>query len=188
MSTPQQQRERRERLAREAGREVRAYSPRVKCKTDAERREWKLEQKRRYRAEAAEKAGREFRPYGTKVKFDAHVKQWRKSTNRKRAMERDEHHDQHVRRYLKALSDREKYRLRYQRDPAAERIRSANAKRALPDRYVLRSLPWVHDIADDRLKTEVTQLKREQMMLRRLSRELKHAAAEPKEEIANEAV
>ena len=171
MSTPQQQRERRERLAREAGREVRAYSPRVKCKTDAERREWRLEQKRRYRAEAAEKTGRAFRARGPKVRHDAHVHVWVVWSAILVELMRPNPvllQDAHVVRYLQCVRDRAKskrmYRKHYEHHIEKRRRRTQD----LPDSYIaehLLKLPL------DRCPLDLIEAKRTHLKFVRILRE-----------------
>lgn len=163
MSSPEQQRSRRRRLAESQGKAVRAY---VKGSSEAAARERRLQRKREYRERLAKNERRSLlvRP---RRSYDQHVKAYRKWLSVL--------HDAHVRRYLAVIKSRQKYALKYSASPEKERERVRNYKSKLPDAFVIEKLGLPKGVCKEILATLI-ELKREQLMVRRLSRQLKDAA------------
>jgi len=90
-------------------------------------------------------------------------------------------HDAHVDRYQKVMYSRRKAASRYALDPQAQRDRQAARKRAAPDSYVRQMLRSM-GIANDEITPEMIEMKREAMLFRRLSRQIRKAIANHKEE------
>jgi len=173
MSTANRQRARRERIAKEQGRTIRPYLRRGE-RSQAEIRENKLERSRLERAMKASASGRPFKGRGTKVKFDAHVKKWIKWMARQlRKYQHD--HDEHVRRYQRRIKNRAKFAERYKARGDVERERVKRYKAQLPDAYILEKLA-LHGFARSDVSPQLIELKRDQLHMRRLARQLKEAA------------
>lgn len=139
------------------------------------------ELKRRYVAKRAKKEGRmrdlllctDYRPHDAHVKAFAEFK--KAQTKERRAL-----HDAHVKRYVNVLKEREKFRKRYLCFPDIERGRSRNKRNSLCKSYVVQRLVS-QGFKRPEIDIELENLKREQLAMRRLSRELKNAANESME-------
>lgn len=136
----------------------------------------RAEYKRRYRAKRAAREGRErdlLRCLGYRPQ-DAHVKEYRAHLVAiywaKLAL-----HDAHVKRYRLVLKDRARALAKYKKSPGAERARQSARKAALADSYVVQCLASM-GLPRAAIEPGLVDLKREQMLLRRLSIDLKKAA------------
>lgn len=121
---------------------------------------------------------------GPRALHDWHVRTWfalPKDERLKRRPARKQAHsagaqcDAHVTRYRQVMRSREAYAVRYQAKPDAERARVRAYKEKLPDALVIEKLrlptDWKHEVPKS-----LIDLKREQLLMRRLSRQLKEAA------------
>lgn len=180
MSDPVKQRERRERIAQEQGKTLPPYRPHG-GRSDAERRERKLERQRAYRMRNAQRDGRNINPRGTKSKYDAHVALWEllHRNEGRIGRRRARLHDAHVVRYRAVMRDRsrgvEYSRKLYQQNPDRERARQSEMKARLCDHYVKQQLRSM-GIESQYITEAMVSIKREQILLRRCSRQLKRAA------------
>lgn len=179
-------RRRRERIAESEGKTVK-INRNLRGLSSEARRQLRMAAKREARRLRAMREGREFSPNPRKyARCDAHVaafKEWRRYLKKL--------HDAHVRRFRAVMKERANKRVtsaaKYQANPEKERARSAQRKKALPDSYVALQLR-VAGMPKSVISPAIIQLKREQMSLRRLSLELKQAAANHAKEARNETI
>ena len=172
MSSLARKREKRRIKAEQEGRAVRAYMP-TGIPT-ADKAQWKRDYKHRQRVALAKDEGRVFRSTKRHVLHDAHVVDF---LGKMKAPK----HDAHVKRYAGCLLARQKSKARYDANPQSQRERRRKAQQALVRSYVVYNLT-VMGIPRDCITEEIVELKREQITLRRFSRELKRAATNSKKE------
>ena len=100
----------------------------------------------------------------------------------KEARQKDENCwcDAHIKRFYRLKKLKEDYAKRYNEDPEKERARSRHAKADLKDAYI-RQLLFSMGFAREQITPQVIELKREQLALRRLSREAEKAAVKQME-------
>lgn len=130
-----------------------------------DRAEWRRQYNRRQRERVAAAEGRDIRHR----KHDAHVRA-RPAPDSAPVL-----HDSHVRRYVQMERDRVRTRRAYWSRPEEFRASKRRAKSELRDFYVAYQLREM-GVAATEITPEILELKREQILLRRLSRSLKSAA------------
>lgn len=172
MSSLARKREKRRIKAEQEGRAVRAYMP-TGIPT-ADKAQWKRDYKHRQRVALAKDEGRVFRSTKRHVLHDAHVVDF---LGKMKAPK----HDAHVKRYAGCLLARQKSKARYDANPQLQRERRRAAQQALVRSYVVYHLTEM-GIPRDCITEKIVELKREQITLRRFSRELKRAATNSKKE------
>lgn len=171
MTNAERQKLKRQNKAVLAGRE---YVPRgPKCKTPEESHKRKLQSKLRYRLKRAKKENREYIPNKVR-RVDAHVDAW-KSHQSLLKLNMKMQCDSHVKKYFQAIRNRAKSLKQYSKHREKILARHHAYKHNLVDGYVVSNLVAlgvpIHEIS-----SEVVEIKREQMLLRRLSLELKQSA------------
>ena len=117
------------------------------------------------------------RANGPRALHDAHVRLWATIPEPVEAFR----FDAHVRRYRSVLKSREKYAARWvsAHDQELARVRAYKAR--LPDAYVLQRLALPSSLRTD-VPKELLELKRDQLSMRRLARQLKDAAQNSQKE------
>jgi hypothetical protein len=140
-------------------------------------RESRLKRREKYRRAAG------IQPKGDKRKREQREAEKRRAL--KKAME-DYWCEAHVIRYLSVLKARAKSAKRYISNPEKERARSRRAKAELRPAYIRQQL-FSMGFEAHQITPEIIELKREQLSLRRLSRETEKAASEQMKE-ANETI
>lgn len=158
----------------DAGTPIRSYQPTglvIESKA-----EWQREYKRMQRIKQAERERRVFHSKKPPVLHDAQVKALKTELSNPRF-------DAHVKAfevYMKAVQAREANRIKayqsYQENPDWWKAKRRNSQQTLVRSYVVEQL-MAMGIPKTEISDEMINLKREQIQLRRLSRELKHAAA-----------
>ena len=166
MCSPERSREKRRIKAEQEGRVVRAYTPTGIQAPD--QKHWRREYKNKQRQEIARREGRAFLSKKRHVLHDAHVVEFMSKMKAPK-------HDAHVKRYEQLALSRLKSKARYHANPEAKRARGRANKQALVRSYVVYNLT-VMGIPKAFITEEIIEIKREQITLRRFSRELKRAA------------
>ena len=139
--------------------------------SEAEKRQDYLDRKKAYRMAEAAKLGKEYRDLGQRAALQyAHVLAWKKATTARRRQP-----DAHVQRYRVLKRARDRAAAAYRNDPDRERARTRMRKAALCDEYVVQNLRAM-GLSNEVISPALIDLKREAMALRRIARELLHAA------------
>lgn len=172
MSSAEQQLRRRHAAAAAEGRTIRAYESTFfsgLCSSD--RTAWRREYKRKQRQKAAVKVGRLYIPRKRNrlLQPDAHVVLYMLHQKETQL------HDAHVRRYQRLNKDRDRAADRYRSNPQKDLSRKKAKRVAIHDSYVLIKLQQM-GVPCAEATPEIINLKREQIALRRLARELKTSA------------
>lgn len=177
MSTPEQNRQRRHRVAQAQGRTIR---PRQATGIDTAD---KAAYRREYKRISRHKAGAVLR-----IQIQAETRAKREAAAARGALRLAIAglHDAHVKRYVYVLSCRAKYAKRYAANPCAERERTSKSKQELRDFYVIQNIKLM-GIPANAITPSLIAIKREAMEYRRLGCTIKTTVKNHLKE-ANEAI